>query len=203
MAAPATRRAPIRLAPSPPYTMTPTPSRASATPIAPRTFGRSCPRAKPRSIPHNGGVAYIRAVLDALVRSTPKVKSMLFPPTPISPSAAMGRRSFRLSLPPCPQRRRKTSTKSPARVNRNATKGSGGIPSTAYLTATGLVPKKTAAESREVSRRKALFLAPSTTMDSTLEPLGVHLQYSYHTFFSTALVAQAALESSESPQGLA
>ena len=64
-------------------------------------------------------------------------------------------------------------------MNRNATKGSGGMPPTAYLTATGLVPKKTAAESREDSRRKAVVLAPSTKMDSTLEPLGVHLQYGH------------------------
>ena len=67
----------------------------------------------------------MRAVLEALVRLTPKVKATLFRATPMSPTPAMARKSSLLSLPFGSKRRRITQSTSPARTNRNAAKGSG------------------------------------------------------------------------------
>src|SRR5918997_1723697 len=93
----------------------------------------------------------MRAVSEAVVRLTPIVKATLFIPTPTTPTPAMKTRSllpgqlFRLRM------RNNPRSRSPARVNLRATKGSGGNPPTAYLTATKLVPRKNTARSREAS----------------------------------------------------
>src|SRR5918998_5149809 len=82
---------------------------------------------------------------------TPRVKATLFIPTPTTPTPTRERRSllpgqlFGLRTRNSPRSRR------PARVNLRATKGSGGTPTTAYLTATKLVPRKKTARSSEAS----------------------------------------------------
>src|ERR671933_397923 len=116
----------------------------------------------------------MRAVLEALVSSTPKVNITLFRPTPMIPRPAIGRRCFHFSLTLDPRESKNASTTSPAHATLSATKGSGGIPPTAYLTATGLVPRAMAAESSEASESSADLLSPSTGTDSTLAPQPTH-----------------------------
>ena len=59
---------------------------------------------------------------------TPNVKATLFRATPIAPTPARAQRSFRLTLRLLePNRRRIAKSTSPARVNRIAAKGNGGM----------------------------------------------------------------------------
>src|SRR5215218_3945865 len=109
----------------------------------------------------------MRAVSEAVVMLTPKVKATLFIPTPTNPTPAM--RSWSpLDGPSRPRRSARPRTTSPARTNLIATKGSGGTSKTASLTATGLVPRKRTARSREASVSIAALPLPSVTVsDST------------------------------------
>src|SRR5215210_2437318 len=96
---------------------------------------------------------------------TPIVKATLFAPTPTRPTPARERMSRRPGLP-SPGSRSATSarSRSPARVNLIATKGTGGNSATATLTATGLVPRKRTARSSEASTSvAALSLRPAMT----------------------------------------
>jgi hypothetical protein len=70
-------------------------------------------------------VATTKAVLEALVMHTPKVKAMLLRATPTTPRPAMAQKSSLLSLPLGSKKRRVTQSTSPATTNRNVAKGSG------------------------------------------------------------------------------
>src|SRR5215211_9399300 len=107
----------------------------------------------------------MRAVSEAVVILTPIVKATLFAPTPTRPTPARDRMSRRPGLP-SPGSRSATSarSRSPARVNLIATKGTGGNSATATLTATGFVPRKRTARSSEASTSVAdLSLRPAMT----------------------------------------
>jgi hypothetical protein len=117
----------------------------------------------------------MRAVSEAVVMLTPSVKATLFIPTPTTLTPAMETRSllpgqlFGLRMRTSPRSR------SPARVNLRATKGSGGTPPTAYLTVTKFVPRKKTARSSEASvTRAVLSLDSVTNLDSTPGPPEAH-----------------------------
>src|SRR5919112_712282 len=111
----------------------------------------------------------MRAVSEAVVMLTPRVKEMSFIPTPTSPTPAIESRSFRPTSRPRPSENATSRSKSPAMRNRIATNGSGGTSRTASFTATGLVPRKRTARSRETSVSTAALLLSSVTIsDSTL-----------------------------------
>src|SRR3712207_1947593 len=118
----------------------------------------------------------MRAVSEAVVMLTPKVKAVLFIATPTRPTPAMARRSFRPTLRPWRSKSTAGRSTSPARRNRIATKGSGGTSETANLTATGLVPRKRTARSKETSVSIAALPLPSfMTSDCTTTPGRRHL----------------------------
>ena len=105
-----------------------------------------------------------------MVMLTPSVKATLFIPTPtMETRSLLPGQLFGLKMRTSPKSR------SPARVNLRATKGSGGIPLTAYLTATKLVPRKRTARSSEASvTRAVLSLESVTNLDSTPGPPEAH-----------------------------
>src|SRR5215212_2861271 len=116
----------------------------------------------------------MRAVSDAVVMLTPKVKETLFIPTPTRPIPAIESKSVLLGLS-TPTKNTITSSRSPARVNLMATKGNAGTSETATLTATGLVPRKSTARSSEASVTTAvLSLKLLTALDSTPGPPEAH-----------------------------
>src|SRR5215212_10314279 len=77
---------------------------------------------------------------------------MFVAPTPSAPTPTIDKRSFRSTPPPDPKKKR-TAPRStrPATENLRATKGRGATAETAYLTATGLVPKRKTATSKKSS----------------------------------------------------
>src|SRR5918997_2473794 len=91
------------------------------------------------------------AVLAAVVRLTPTVKTDWVSVTPTTPSPSIGRRSSRRSLLCGSTRRRSSQSSTPAEVNRTAANRIGGTLSTTCLTATKLVPKKKTVSRSEVS----------------------------------------------------
>jgi hypothetical protein len=132
-------------------------------------------------MPHTGTAAYKSAVSEAFVRSTPEVKSMFVAPTPNAPTPIMANRSFRPTPPPDPNKKRTAPRSSrPATVNLTATKGRGMKAVTAYLTATGFVPKRKTATSKKSSvlgaalERSASRSAPARSSEAS-EDAGVSL----------------------------
>src|SRR5215203_5287365 len=108
----------------------------------------------------------MRAVSEAVVMLTPKVKATLFTPTPTKPTPAIERMSLLPGLSN-PSTSTLTRSKRLARVNLAATKGNGGTSETVTLTATGLVPRNTTATSREASvSHSALPSSPLMRSDS-------------------------------------
>src|ERR671915_1163906 len=106
------------------------------------------------------------AVLAAVVRLTPTVKTDWVSVTPTTPSPSTGRKSFRGSLLPGSIRRRITQSSTPADVKRTAAKRIGGTLSTTCLTATKLVPKKKTVSRSEVSTQSdARRLSGATLAD--------------------------------------
>src|SRR5829696_3402966 len=91
------------------------------------------------------------AVLAAVVRPTPTVKTDCVSVMPTTPRPSTGRKSLRSRRLSGSTRRRSSQSSSPADVNRTAANRIGGTLSTTCLTATKLVPKKKTVRSSEVS----------------------------------------------------
>src|SRR5215212_47800 len=91
------------------------------------------------------------AVLAAVVRPTPTVKTDCVSVMPTTPRPSTGRKSLRSRRLSGSTRRRSSQSSSPAEVNRSAANRIGGTTSTTCLTATKLVPKKKTVRSSEVS----------------------------------------------------
>ena len=87
----------------------------------------------------------------------------MFIPTPTTPTPTRERRSLLPGQLFGLRMRNNPRSRSPARVNLRATKGSGGNPPTAYLTATKLVPRKNTARSREASVNNSALPLRSVT----------------------------------------
>src|SRR5215212_8395112 len=144
----------MRLVPansSPPYTINPTPSRESPMPRMPCSLGRSSPSANPSSIPHTGAVEYTRAVFAAVVRLTPRVKTVWVRVMPTTPRPSTGRKSSRRRRLSGSVGRISKSSRRPARVKHVASKRMGGTLSTTILTTVKLVPKKKTVKSSAAS----------------------------------------------------
>src|SRR3712207_6815419 len=94
------------------------------------------------------------AVLAAVVKLTPTVKTDWVSVTPTTASPNIGRRSLRSSLLCGSTRRRSSQSTTPAEVNRTAANRIGGTLSTTCLTATKLVPKKKTVSRSEVSTHR-------------------------------------------------
>ncbi len=77
----------------------------------------------------------MRPVFAALVMLTPKVKAVWPIATPRQPNAAIGRRSFGVSLPPGSKMRNRHNIRRPLTVKRIPTIRSGGTNPAAYLVA--------------------------------------------------------------------
>src|SRR5215211_6038594 len=91
------------------------------------------------------------AVLSAVVRLTPTVKTDWVSVTPTTPRPSTGRKSLRSKRLSGSTRRRSSQSNIPANVKRTAANRIGGTLSTTCLTATKLVPKKKTVRSSEVS----------------------------------------------------
>jgi hypothetical protein len=89
--------------------------------------------------------------LAAVVRLTPRVKTVWVNVMPTMPRPRTGRKSSRRSLLSLPKNGTKRRSRSPARVKRVAAKSIGGTLSTTILTAVKLVPKKKTVSSSAAS----------------------------------------------------
>src|SRR5215213_8813995 len=120
---------------------------------------------------------------------------MFVAPTPNAPTPIMANRSFRSTPPPDPKNIRiAPSSSRPATVNLRATKGKGAKAETAYLTATGLVPKRKTATSKKSSvafDRSSLRPAP-TRSPVVSEVAGV----SFSTFLMVCWLSSCGLGAS-------